>query len=100
MSTANAERKQPTGAGCSDLILSSKPLLVLAQLEKSLNSAQRVLAVINSNLVLTGAKPLYDYIQGNSFSGLVSNILCDALNEHSPYKHNSHQAYPDLINPE
>jgi hypothetical protein len=43
---------------------------------------------------------LYDYIQGHNFSGLVSNILCDALNEHSPYKHNSHQAYPDLINPE
>ncbi len=76
------------------------PKFKLSQLEKYLNSAQRVLAVINSNLVLTGAKPLYDYIQGNSFSGLVSNILCDALNEHSPYKHNSHQAYPDLINPE
>ena len=25
-------------------------------------------------------------------------MLCDALNDHSPYKHNSHQAYPDLIN--
>lgn len=37
-------------------------------------------------------------IQGNNFSGLVSNMLCDALNDHSPYKHNSHQAYPDLIN--
>jgi transcriptional regulator with XRE-family HTH domain len=76
------------------------PRLNLAQLEKSMNAAQHVLAVINSNLVSTGAKPLYDYIQGNNFSGLVSNILCDALNDHSPYKHNSHQAYPDLINPE
>jgi len=76
------------------------PKLKLSHLEKSMNAAQRVLAVINSNLVSTGAKPLYDYIQGNNFSGLVSNILCDALNDHSPYKHNSHQAYPDLVNPE
>jgi hypothetical protein len=29
----------------------------------------------------------------------VSNVLCDALDEHSPFKHNSDQAYPDLINP-
>jgi transcriptional regulator with XRE-family HTH domain len=74
------------------------PNLKLTHLELSLNAAQRILAVINSNLLSTGAKPLYDYIQGNNFSGLVSNILCDALNDHSPYKHNSHQAYPDLIN--
>ena len=57
------------------------------------------MARINSNLVASGAKPLPEYIQGNNFSGLVSNVLCDALDEHSPYKHNSHQAYPDLINP-
>ena len=76
------------------------PKLKLVHLEQSMNAAQRVLAGINSNLVLTGAKPLYDYIQGNNFSGLVSNILCDALNDHSPYKQNSHQAYPDLVNPD
>lgn len=38
--------------------------------------------------------------QGNNFSGLVSNILCDALDANSPYKHNSHQRHPDLVNPE
>jgi len=75
------------------------PMLKFSQIEKAMNAALRVLAVINSNLMATGAKPLYDYIQGNNFSGLVSNILCDALNDHSPYKHNSHQAYPDLVNP-
>jgi len=75
------------------------PELKLSHLELALNAAQRILAVINSNLLSTGAKPLYDYIQGNNFSGLVSNILCDALSEHSPYKHTSHQAYPDLVNP-
>jgi transcriptional regulator with XRE-family HTH domain len=76
------------------------PGLTASNLEMAMNAAQRILAVINSNLLSTGAKPLYDYIQGNNFSGLISNILCDALNEHSPYKHNSHQAYPDLINPQ
>jgi len=76
------------------------PGLKLSHLELAMNAAQRILAVINSNLLSTGAKPLYDYIQGNNFSGLVSNIFCDALNDNSPYKHNSHQAYPDLINPQ
>jgi len=76
------------------------PGLRSSHLEAAMNAAQRILAVINSNLLSTGAKPLYDYIQGNNFSGLVSNILCDALNDHSPFKHNSHQAYPDLINPQ
>lgn len=76
------------------------PGLTMAHLEKAMNAVQRILTVINSNFVLNGAKPLYEYIQGNNFSGLVSNILCDALHDHSPYKHNSHQAYPDLINPQ
>jgi transcriptional regulator with XRE-family HTH domain len=74
--------------------------LTLLHLERAMNAAQRILAIISSNLLSNGAKPLYAYIQGNNFSGLISNILCDALSEYSPYKHNSHQAYPDLINPE
>jgi len=53
--------------------------------------------LINANLKASGAKPLVDYVQGNNFSGLVSNILCDSFHEHSAYKHNSDQAYPDLI---
>lgn len=75
------------------------PGLKLSHLETALNESQRIIAVINSNLRAHGGKPLFDYIQGNNFSGLISNILCDAISEHSPYKHNSHQAYPDLINP-
>ena len=70
----------------------------LAHLEAAMNATQSIVARINANLQASGAKPLPDYIQGNNFSGLVSNVLCDALNDHSPYKHNSHQAYPDLIN--
>lgn len=63
-----------------------------------MNATQSIVARINSNLIASGAKPLPSYIQGNNFSGLVSNVLCDALHDNSPYKHNSHQAYPDLIN--
>ena len=64
-----------------------------------MNATQSIVARINTNLLVSGAKPLPEYIQGNNFSGLVSNVFCDALNDHSPYKHNSHQSYPDLVNP-
>jgi len=76
------------------------PGLKIPHLESAMNAVQRILGVINSNLISNGAKALFDYIQGNNFSGLISNVLCDAIHEHSPYKHNSHQAYPDLINPQ
>jgi len=75
------------------------PGMKVGHLEGAINATQTLVARINSNLVTSGAKPLPEYIQGNNFSGLVSNVLCDALDEHSPYKQNSHQAYPDLINP-
>src|SRR5437867_8462622 len=75
------------------------PGMKLAHLEAAMNTTQNIVARINANLLASGAKPLPDYIQGNNFSGLVSNVLCDTLNDHSPFKHNSEQAYPDLINP-
>jgi transcriptional regulator with XRE-family HTH domain len=75
------------------------PGLKISHLEAAMNATQALVARINASLVASGAKALPEYIQGNNFSGLVSNIFCDALHEHSPYKHNSHQAYPDLINP-
>jgi len=75
------------------------PGLKVSHLGSAMNAVQRILGVINSNLASSGGKPLYEYIQGNNFSGLVSNILCDALHDHSPYKQNSHRAYPDLVNP-
>ncbi len=74
------------------------PGMKVSHLEAAINATQSIVSGINANLVTAGAKPLPEYIQGNNFSGLVSNMLCDALNDHSPYKHNSHQAYPDLIN--
>lgn len=62
-----------------------------------LEETQRIIASINENLLASGARILQSYIQGNNFSGLVSNILCDSFNELTDFKHNSHQAYPDLI---
>ena len=75
------------------------PGMKISHLEAAMNATQSIVARINANLIVSGAKPLPEYIQGNNFSGLVSNVFCDALNDHSPYKHNSDQAYPDLINP-
>jgi transcriptional regulator with XRE-family HTH domain len=75
------------------------PGMKVEHLEAAVNATQSIVATVNANLARSGAKPLMEYIQGNNFSGLVSNVLCDALHDHSPYKHNSHQAYPDLINP-
>jgi transcriptional regulator with XRE-family HTH domain len=74
------------------------PGMTVSHLEAALNTTQSIVSGINANLLSAGAKVLPAYIQGNNFSGLVSNMLCDALNDHSPYKHNSHQAYPDLLN--
>jgi len=75
------------------------PGLKIVHLQRAMNETQRIVSLINANLLASGAKPLPEYIQGNNFSGLVSNILCDAIHENSPYKHNADQAYPDLINP-
>jgi hypothetical protein len=75
------------------------PGMTVSYLEAAMNTTQAIVARINANLLASGGKVLPEYIQGNNFSGLVSNVLCDALNDHSPYKHNSDQAYPDLINP-
>jgi transcriptional regulator with XRE-family HTH domain len=74
------------------------PGMKTSNLEAAMNATQSIIARINANLLVSGAKPLPAYIQGNNFSGLVSNVFCDAIHDHSPYKHNSHQAYPDLIN--
>lgn len=98
-----AEASEAAPVANPDCFRSKVPLppgLKIAHLEAAMNATQSIVASINTNLLATGAKPLPEYIQGNNFSGLVSNIFCDALNDHSPYKHNSDQAYPDLINPQ
>ncbi|MDE3067674.1 MAG: helix-turn-helix transcriptional regulator [Verrucomicrobiota bacterium] len=75
------------------------PDMNISHLEAAMDATQSIVSRINANLLASGAKPLLEYIQGNNFSGLVSNVFCDALNDHSPYKHNSDQAYPGLTNP-
>jgi transcriptional regulator with XRE-family HTH domain len=74
--------------------------LTVKHLETAANQALLVIFRINRHLVSATGRPLQRFIQGNNFSGLVSNILCDALAANTPYKHNSHQRYPDLVNPE
>jgi transcriptional regulator with XRE-family HTH domain len=102
---AGAFAPEPTATGITvnrDYFRPQVPLppdMNISHLEAAMNATQSIVARINANLLVSGAKPLSEYIQGNNFSGLVSNVFCDALNDHSPYKHNSDQAYPDLINP-
>jgi transcriptional regulator with XRE-family HTH domain len=68
-------------------------------LEAAANQTLLLIHRINRHLVSATRRPLQRFIQGNNFSGLVSNILCDSLDINSPYKHNSHQRHPDLVNP-
>lgn len=72
--------------------------LEIEHLEAAMNQAQAMFYRINRNLMLEVGKPIQSFIQNNNFSGLVSNIFADALNDQSSYKHNHHQRYPDLVN--
>lgn len=72
--------------------------LTLTHLEAALNQTQSIFNLINRNMLLEVGRPLRDFIQGNNFSGLVSNIFSDAMDANSPYKHNHDQRYPDLVN--
>ncbi len=72
--------------------------LEIDHLEAAMNQAQVMFHRINRNLMIEVGKPIQAFTQSNNFSGLVSNIFADALNDQSPYKHNHHQRYPDLVN--
>ncbi|MEP7336185.1 MAG: helix-turn-helix transcriptional regulator [Acidobacteriota bacterium] len=73
-----------------------KPLTI-DHLAAAMDETQRVIFLVNTALTSIGARPLPAYVQGNNFSGLVSNVLCDSFSQLTPFRHNSHQAYPDLI---
>jgi len=66
------------------------------QLEAALNRTQAIFHLIDRSMRLEVDRPLCQFIQGNNFSGLVSNILSDAMDATTLYKHNHHQKYPDL----
>jgi hypothetical protein len=75
------------------------PGLTNAHLRQAMILAQHMIARINRNLRDSTGFPLIHFIEANSFSGVVSNLLTDALDRVSPYKHNHDQRYPDLKNP-
>jgi transcriptional regulator with XRE-family HTH domain len=73
------------------------PRLSIAHIEAALNDTHKVVRLINTTLRHVSSRPLSAYIQGNNFSGIVSNILCDSFSRLTPYKHNHDQRYPDLV---
>lgn len=70
--------------------------LTYEHLEATLNHAQLVVHRLNRNMMAENGKVLQQFIQGNNFSGLVSNVLTNSFDHCSPYKHNHDQRYPDL----
>ena len=66
---------------------------------QAMNKTEQLLSRINVHLRNSTDFPLINFIQANNFSGIVSNILTDALDQISPYKHNHAQRFPDLKNP-
>ncbi|MER2529573.1 MAG: helix-turn-helix transcriptional regulator [Candidatus Competibacter denitrificans] len=71
--------------------------LTVSPIEAAANLTQLIIHRINKNMRLETGQTLQSLIQGNNFSGLVSNIFTNALDRCSPYKHNHTQRYPDLI---
>ena len=71
--------------------------LKLSHIETAANLTQSIIHRINHNMSLEIGQNLQHLIQGNNFSGLVSNIFSNSMDECSPYKHNHNQKYPDLI---
>lgn len=73
------------------------PGLEITHIEAAANLTQSIIHRINHNMSLEIGQTLQSLIQGNNFSGLVSNIFSNAMDQCSPYKHNHDQKYPDLI---
>ncbi|MDY7079429.1 MAG: hypothetical protein SXV54_21160 [Chloroflexota bacterium] len=73
--------------------------LSIQHLRQAMTRTQQMIARINRNLCDSTGFPLIHFIQANSFSGIVSNMLTDALDRTSPYRHNHDQRFPDLKNP-
>ena len=73
------------------------PGLTHDQLQATLDRTQLIVHRLNRNMIAELGKTLQSLIQGNNFSGLVSNVLSDCFDHCSAYKHNHHQKYPDLV---
>ena len=72
-------------------------VLTFAMLEEAMNRTQAIFFLINRNMLAEVERPLQELIQGNNFSGLVSNVFTDAMDQYTVFKHNHAQRYPDLI---
>jgi len=73
------------------------PSLSISHIGDAVNQTQTIVHRINQNLLAEVGCTLQSLIQGNNFSGMVSNILSNSFDACTPYKHNHHQRYPDLI---
>lgn len=71
--------------------------LTVAHIRDAANLTQSIIHRMNRNMIDAVGTPLQKLIQGNNFSGLVSNIFSNCMDQCSPYKHNHDQKYPDLI---
>lgn len=71
--------------------------LTFQALEDALNRTQAIFYLINRNMTAEIGRPLQELIQGNNFSGLISNVFTDAMDQCTTFKHNHDQRYPDLI---
>ncbi|MCL2345585.1 MAG: helix-turn-helix domain-containing protein [Desulfobulbus sp.] len=71
--------------------------LTYIDLALAMDRTQAIFHYINKNMIEEVGRPLQRLIQGNNFSGLVSNIFSDAMDQRTSFKHNHHQKYPDLI---
>jgi transcriptional regulator with XRE-family HTH domain len=72
--------------------------LTANHIQDAANLTQSIVHRMNRNMIGETGVPLQALIQGNNFSGLVSNIFSNCMDRCSPYKHNHDQRYPDLIN--
>ncbi len=72
------------------------PSLSHAHLWRAMDYTTSMIAAINRDMCRGIGLPLCKFIQANNFSGIVSNIITNGLNQFSPYKHNHDQRYPDL----
>lgn len=71
--------------------------LTIGHIRDAANLTQSIIHRMNRNMIDAVGTPLQNLIQGNNFSGLVSNIFSNSMDQCSPYKHNHDQKYPDLI---
>ena len=72
--------------------------LSMENLREAVNLTQERIFRINLSLIESTGSPLIDYIQSNNYSGIVSNILTDALGEVSSFEKHHDREHPDLKN--